>query len=85
MKDDKVVQTYGHWQGAPLAEVLPILERIAAEDWIWPGNPRCKQIRLTMDTRGGGRVMIADRNGDLVSVEQLKYQYRPDPTNPGGR
>ena len=42
--------------------------------WKWGKNSRCKYIELRIDTRSG-ECQIKDRDGELISLEQLMYQY----------
>lgn len=71
------VEKYGHWRGAELSSVLPVLQDIAAgtrDAWVWDRNPQCKYLTLEIDTRSGGLVRILDRDGSLISVAELRDQ-----------
>ena len=63
------------WRGYKLSEVLPILQQIASEEWTWCRKTQAKYITLTMDTRDGGFVRIMNRDGNLLTIDELRYQY----------
>lgn len=67
------------WRGYKLANVLPVLQIIASnnfEAWTWTANNACKYITVEIDTRDGGFVRLKDRDGNLLSLSDLEYQYR---------
>jgi hypothetical protein len=67
------------WRGWTLSDVLPTLARIAANDfhdWTWCRNSGCKYLTIRIDTRDGGYVRIADRDGSVISLHDLAHQYR---------
>jgi len=45
-----------------------------AIDWSWIKNSLCKYIKLSIDMRDGGFILM-DRDGNRISLDQLKYQY----------
>ena len=54
-------------------DVLPVLESARAGKWTWVGNSRCKYLGLRIDTRSG-QCIIMDRNGERISVADLRAQ-----------
>lgn len=46
-------------------------------DWSWYKNQRCKYIDIRIDMRNGGHT-IRDRNGERISLDQLKWQYKAE-------
>lgn len=46
-------------------------------DWNWYANCQCKYLKLTIDMRNGS-VALRDRDGTVISLEQLKYQHKAD-------
>lgn len=67
--------------------MLPFLHLVADEKWHWALNQRSKYIQLVLDidTREGGLWCNAyDRDGFMITLEQLKFQYaaerQPSPT-----
>lgn len=68
----------GHWRGTPLSEIIPALLDIASDDhkkWTWCLNTRCKYVRVEIDTRDGGFARISDRDGNKISLTDLKRQF----------
>ncbi len=66
------------WRGYPLSDVLPILLRIAGNhfaEWTWSKNTQCKYVDIRIDTRDGGFVTLRDRDGNLMRIEDVAYQY----------
>lgn len=65
-------------RGYALADVLPILQRIAANEivdgWYWGRNFACKYVTLAIDTRDGGYVRLTDRDGNPISPAELARQ-----------
>jgi hypothetical protein len=49
--------------------------------WSWARNGRCKYVTLHIDMRDGGFV-LQDRNGERISLDQLRYQWTPDEVRP---
>lgn len=45
--------------------------------WAWIRNTRCKYVNVRIDMRNGGFV-LEDRDGARISLDQLKYQYKPN-------
>lgn len=52
-------------------EVLDIDEN--SQLWTWTKNTECKYIELRIDMRDG-RCIIRNRDGELISLEELKSQ-----------
>ncbi len=42
--------------------------------WSWVKNPCCKYVGIRIDLRNGAFVIL-DRDGQRISLEQLKYQH----------
>lgn len=66
------------WRGYKLADVLPVLQKIASNDfeaWTWCRNGQCKYVGIQIDTRDGGFVQLKDRDGKLISLRDLERQY----------
>ena len=71
------MEKYGHFRGIKLTEAMPILERIAADnfdDWTWGRNMQCKYIDVKIDTRDGGWVHFRDRDDNLLSLAEIGQQ-----------
>ena len=51
------------------------------KNWVWIRNPRCKYIELRIDMRSGDFI-IRNRDGEPITFEQLKWQYRDEATEP---
>jgi len=43
------------------------------DGWSWIKNGRCKYISLRIDMRDGGFIIL-DRDGNRISLEELKHQ-----------
>lgn len=56
-----------------IKDVLPVIEDMRRKKWSWAMNSRCKYIELRIDTRDGGCI-IMDRDGERISLDQLKRQ-----------
>ena len=72
------MEKYGHFRGIKLAEAMPILQRIAADnfdDWTWCRNMQCKYLDVLIDTRDGGWVHFKDRDGNLLSTADVELQH----------
>lgn len=79
-------EKYGHYRGAKISAVLPVLQAIAEgkrDVWSWDRNPQCKYLRFDIDTRDGGYVRIYDRDDNLVSVEEVEFQPGLSPPTEG--
>lgn len=50
------------------------LKQVAAGEWIWPRNSRCKYVTLKIDTRRGA-FRIEDRDGKPIAFDELRFQY----------
>jgi len=48
-----------------------------AISWSWARNHQCKYVGLRIDMRDGGFVIL-NRDGQRISFEQLKWQYRSE-------
>ena len=59
----------------PVKDVLDVLEN---EEWMWPLNARCKYVDIRIDTRDM-MCTIKDRNGEYITIEDLRRQYGKDP------
>ncbi len=55
--------------------IKEILEVTSSTDWSWVANSKCKYLNIRMDTRDG-HCVLSDRNGNSLSLDDLKYQYR---------
>lgn len=67
------------WRGYKLSEALPILQKIASNDfdvWNWGRNTHCKYVTVEIDTRDGGFVRLKDRDGKAISIADVEFQYR---------
>ena len=53
-------------------EVLAVLND---PEWRWIRNTRCKYVELRIDTRDN-HCVIRDRDGNPITLEELKYQYK---------
>lgn len=51
-----------------------------AIDWCWARNWNCKYVNIRIDMRDGGFIFTNDR-GERISLEQLKWQYKPETKN----
>lgn len=60
---------------ASIDEILPIINdaRNPHGTWSWARNSRCKYISLRIDMRSGDCI-IKDSDGEVITLEQLKYQ-----------
>lgn len=58
----------------PLADVL---KTITDSEWTWWRNSECKYINIRVDTRDEMRCLIQNRNGEPITLDELKYQYLP--------
>ena len=68
-----------------LVRVIDVIKRSAAshcfkeakdpdlKKWFWYKNSKCKYIDLRIDMRDGA-FTLRDREGDLISIEQLEQQ-----------
>ena len=77
-EENEFVQKYGHFRGLKITDVLPVLERISKDnfdEWTWCYNSPCKYFDILIDTRNGGWVHIKDRDGNLLSLEEVEYQW----------
>lgn len=61
-----------------IEEILPTIKSALAKEWWWMYNPRCKYIHLRIDMRDGGCI-LQDRNGEKITPDQLRYQWRQTP------
>ncbi len=57
-----------------------VLDVITDKNWSWIANNRCKYVELRIDTRDG-HCVIRDRHGKPITLDDLRYQYTPCPTN----
>ena len=82
MMQDEIRSKYGHWRGAKIADVLPVLEKISAgfHSWYWGYNSQCKYLRISIDTRDGGYVIIRDRDDNLLSIADVEVQLGRKPS-----
>lgn len=65
------------WRGYKLADVLPVLTRIGADDmdqWAWVRNSKCKYVRVAIDTRDGGYVRLFDRDEKAITLAEFERQ-----------
>jgi len=62
-------------------DVLPIIEAARKKDgtWTWAMNTKCKYIKLQIDMRDGGCI-IMNRDGERINPEDLAYQYGKEKT-----
>lgn len=59
---------------APWDQIKAVVDASIAKEWKWYANTQCKYVELRIDMRDGA-ALIRNRNGDLISLEQLQYQY----------
>jgi len=52
---------------------LDAVKTITSDEWIWPKNFRCKYVEFRVDTRDGA-ALIKDREGNVITIEQLLSQ-----------
>ena len=57
-----------------LKHIFKWILRVRKNDWIWARNQRCKYVTIRIDTRNG-RVVIQDRDGEVMTPDELNYQY----------
>lgn len=58
-------------------EVVSTIKELSKEGdftWSWARNWACKYISIRIDMRDGAFVLV-NRDGERISLEQLKYQY----------
>jgi len=62
-----------------LDKVVSAIKELRSENskWSWARNMRCKYITLRIDMRDGGFI-ITDRDGNRISIEAVKWQYKGD-------
>lgn len=58
----------------PVHLVMSVVNKALSGDWTWVWNTRCKYIELRIDMRDG-HCLIRDKDGHLITLEQLEYQY----------
>lgn len=61
-------------QWIPVADVMAVIDAAKQGKWTWLLNIRCKYIDLRIDMRDG-RCVLKDRDGQVITIEQLKNQY----------
>jgi len=55
--------------------LIEYLIKLRDEDWSWLRNNRCKRLSVAIDTRQPDNVLVFDRDGKPITVEELLYQY----------
>lgn len=63
-------------------EVMKVIQKSRKHNlsWGWYRNTKCKYISLRVDMRDGHCVLM-DREDNVITLEDLQYQYRGDPKN----
>lgn len=57
-----------------IKRVIEVLQQAMVNDWNWSSNVRCKYIDVHIDMRGHS-CRIKDREGIVITIEKLKFQY----------
>lgn len=68
----------GQW--IPLSLVMEVIEEAKLGNWTWCNNSPCKYIELRIDMRDTG-CLIKDRDGNQITLDQLKFQYGKEADN----
>ncbi len=75
--DEKIKRN--SWHDSVVDELFPVvkevLDKVKKREWTWTKNWDCKYINVRVDMRDGGS-LITNRNGEWISPDQLKYQYK---------
>lgn len=58
----------------PPEQLADWLRDVAAGNWAWVRNSKCKYVTLKIDTRRGA-FRIEDRDGKPISFDDLTFQY----------
>lgn len=61
----------------PLQNVFALVEKSKLGIWTWARNTKCKYIDVRIDMRDGDCI-IKDRDGNIITLEQLQWQYTPE-------
>lgn len=70
--DDSILGKPRVW--TPIQDILKVILLAQNSGWMWYWNTRCKYVELRIDMRDQC-ALIRDREGKLISLEQLQYQY----------
>lgn len=74
-------ERFGHNRWDKLQDVgEAVVDVIKDEKWIWVMNSRCKYVSMRIDMRSGHCILV-DREGNRISIDQLKYQYKSGDEN----
>ena len=57
-----------------LKDYLKWLTSVDKGEWSWLNNSRCKYVSTTVDTRSDWLIVL-DRNGEMLKLSELLYQY----------
>lgn len=78
-RDEVILGEVSPAKWIPLNDILsPILETLHSPAWSWVRNTDCKYINVRIDMRDG-HVLLTDRNGKIITIDQLRHQYKSTP------
>lgn len=80
INDDEIKQPapnvdYERWNS--VKRLVSVLQKAQGYEWSWAANTRCKYIDVRIDMRGHS-VLIKDREGNIISLDDLEYQINND-------
>ena len=74
---DNIVLDRRQGQWIAFSQITEVVNSSLKGNWDWFRNSRCKYINLRIDMRDGN-CLIKDRDEELITLEQLRYQFYLD-------